>query len=113
MTEITQLNFGSASKTFGDGTPEYARHLEAATLDKGGISMGEDSPHEIIQFHEAGKAQSLALLQQVVRGLSEDLQTGSPAPVQQAAAVELSREIFIVHGRYDAAKTEVARLVER
>jgi predicted nucleotide-binding protein len=103
----------SLAKTFGVGSPEYNRHLDAATLDKGGFSMDEDSPGEIVQFHEAGKAQSLALLQQVVRGLSEDLQEGSPQPVEPAAAVELSREIFIVHGRDDAAKTEVARLVER
>jgi hypothetical protein len=63
----------SLAKTFGVGTPEYDRHSQAATLDKGGYSMDEDSPDEIIQFHVDGKAQSLALLQQVVKGLTEDL----------------------------------------
>lgn len=103
----------SLAKTFGVGTPEYDRHSQAATLDKGGYSMDEDSPDEIVQFHVDGKAQSLALLQQVVKGLTEDLDEDQTRPVQPVAVVELSKEIFIVHGRDDAAKNEVARLVER
>jgi predicted nucleotide-binding protein len=108
----------SLAKTFGAGTVEYDRHAAAAQLDKGGYSMGEDSPNDIIDFHVQGKAQSLALLKQVVRGLTEDLEeTGAPAakaPTVIAAPTQvLSKEIFVVHGRDDAAKTEVARLIER
>jgi len=103
----------SLAKTFGVGTAEYDRHLQAATLDKGSISMDEDSPAEIVEYHANGKAQSLALLQQAVRGLTEDLEEDQAQSVEPVVVVELSKEIFIVHGRDDATKTEVARLVER
>lgn len=108
----------SLAKTFGIGTPEYNRHLAAADLDKGGYSMGEDSPREILQFHIEGKAQSLALLGQAVKGLTEDLNESTSDPQAASAAVPaptpaLSREIFVVHGRDDAAKAKVARLIER
>lgn len=105
----------SLAKTFGFGTHEYNRHLPAATLDKGSIGMDDDSPHDIVQFHEEGKSQSLALLQQVVRGLTEDLQDNPPPPAPStqstAPVVQLSDEIFVVHGRDEAAKVEVARLM--
>jgi predicted nucleotide-binding protein len=110
----------SLAKTFGSGTPDYNRFLTAAKLDTGSIGYGEDSQHKIVEWHRNGKAQSLALLRQVVRSLTEELDESTPISTTVSApktsidaSPMLSREIFIVHGRDDAAKNEVARLIER
>lgn len=60
----------------------------------------------------------MALLKQAVKGLEEDLSdqvgdgaadvTPAPAPLEPP-----SREVFVVHGRDEAAKEQVARVIDR
>jgi predicted nucleotide-binding protein len=107
------------AKVFGEGTPAYNRYDSAATLDNGPLIIGgrPDSAHEVQEWLHASKAKSLALLNQAVKGLEEDLAdagqtvSSSSRPVQ--ARSTNNDEVFIVHGRDSPAKLEVARLIER
>jgi predicted nucleotide-binding protein len=104
---------------FGQNTSRYHRYQSAGNLDHGGLSLG-GSPAPLPQVHKwlaEGKADALALLNQAVKSLEEDLaelpddsasMTLGPTPKPQA-----NDEIFVVHGRDDAAKNEVARVIER
>jgi predicted nucleotide-binding protein len=106
------------AKVFGEGTPAYDRYDSAARLDNGPLIMGggDDPPYKIQEWLREGKARSLALLNQAVKGLEEDLadagETSSPSISAQARSTN-SDEVFIVHGRDSPAKLEVARLIER
>jgi predicted nucleotide-binding protein len=63
-----------------------------------------------------GKADSLALLNEAVKSLEEDLadiEDSPAAPQPPATETAASNEIFIVHGHDGPAKVEVARLIER
>ena len=107
------------SRIFGQGTPRYDRYRGAADLDRGGLVFG-GGPDPLYKVHEwlrEGKADSLALLNEAVKSLEEDLAdlNGSPSPqaAEQEAPNPSSDEIFIVHGRDDAAKTAVAHVIER
>jgi predicted nucleotide-binding protein len=61
-----------------------------------------------------GKADTLALLNEAVKSLREDLADieNSPTPQPPATQTMLSNEIFIVRGHDGSAKVEVARLIE-
>jgi predicted nucleotide-binding protein len=105
------------AKVFGQGTPDYIRYDSAAVLDNGPLIMG-GGPDRIDSIHEwlrDGKAKSLALLKQAVKGLEEDIADLGEAPstIASAGPAVASNEVFIVHGRDSPAKTEVARLIER
>jgi predicted nucleotide-binding protein len=105
------------ARVFGNGTPDYQRYDSAASLDNGPLIMG-GGPDPIDHVHEwlrEGKAKSLALLNQAVKGLEEDLGDLGEAPMGTASShpVVASDEVFIVHGRDSPAEIEVARLIER
>jgi predicted nucleotide-binding protein len=106
------------AKVFGEGTPAYNRYSSAARLDNGPLIMGggPDPAYRVQEWLGEGKARSLALLNQAVRGLEEDLADASEgstisAPAQPRFAN--NDEIFVVHGRDSPAKIEIARLIER
>jgi predicted nucleotide-binding protein len=110
----------SLGRVFGHDTPAYRRYSSAANLDRGGLVLG-GGPDPLYRVHKwltDGKADALALLKQAVRGLEEDLADSSPPPasvaeVEATAVSAFSAEIFIVHGRDNAAKEQVARVIER
>jgi predicted nucleotide-binding protein len=74
-------------------------------------------PHEIREGVERGKGRAIALLRGEVDALKEAIEfLGSSADVAPSSVKPASPpndEIFIIHGHDNAAKTEVARLVER
>lgn len=111
----------SLSRVFGQRSAAYRRYQGAAHLDRGRLVLGggPDPLHKVHQWLEEGKADSLALLRQAVKGLEEDLadragqqvaENYPPAPEPRAP---VSREIFVVHGRDEAAKEQVARVIDR
>jgi hypothetical protein len=107
------------ARIFGHNTPNYRRYQGAAQLDHGGLSIS-NGPEPLYKVHEwlaQGKADALALLSQAVRSLEEDLAESSTgagvAPSAEGTTHALNDEIFVVHGHDDAAKTEVARCIER
>lgn len=79
--------------------------------------VGKTPPQEVQQGVDRGRKRAISTLQGEVDSLKEELallpasQAIEPVPTKSAAPV--SKDIFVVHGRDDAAKTEVARLVER
>jgi predicted nucleotide-binding protein len=106
------------ARVFGESTPAYNRYASAAQLDSGPLIMG-GGPDPIYKVHEwlrEGKVRSLALLNQAVKGLEEDLADvgeGPSSAPKSAPRQSNNNEIFIVHGRDSPAKIEVARLIER
>jgi predicted nucleotide-binding protein len=108
---------------FGHGTVEYDRYKDAATLDNGPVILRTDlggrgghydDRYEAIQYVTEGMAQALALLRQAIRSLEEEIEFATPpqfAEFAATAARQVSRKIFLVHGRDDAAKNEVALFI--
>ena len=109
---------------FGAITAEYHRYSSAIRLDNGPVSMSLDwgdvrrgYGHEpdFRGYLAEGKAQAIALLQQAVRDLEEEIEfsgAGGAIAAEVSAAPELSRKIFIVHGHDDGAREAVARYVQ-
>lgn len=118
------------STVFGHGSVEYNRYLSAASLDDGPIQMarswidarggGYDDRQlgEALRYLSEGKRKSIALLNQAVRGLEEEIEFAvvefaKVAPEEEPLVRELSRRVFIVHGHDDGAREMVARYLER
>ena len=106
------------AKVFGEGTPAYNRYNSAARLDNGPLIMGggPDPAYRVQEWLREGKARSLALLNQAVKGLEEDLaDVGASVIISAPAQPRFANndEIFIVHGRDSPAKLEVARLIQK
>jgi hypothetical protein len=100
---------------YGEGSRQYARLRDAASLDATTYVMsftfgdggGGTSVHEIRQGVDRGRNRAISILLGEVDALKEGLQFLSPAPAQTiepAMQAEPSDEIFIVHGRDEAAK---------
>src|SRR5262249_41465873 len=104
------------SEAFGHRTPDYQRYVSARNLDTASINYARSTPiPEVIRGLVAGKERAITLLRQAIQSLEEKLADLGEAALEYAAtpAVAPSLDVFIVHGRDDPAKTEVARLVER
>jgi predicted nucleotide-binding protein len=105
------------SRIFGHNTPAYYRYSGATELDMGGISSEQPTLNKVHGYLTQGKARALALLNQAVKSLEEDLSEMPDESIAAGAAqpqpIPASDEIFIVHGHDEAAKTEVAHFVER
>jgi predicted nucleotide-binding protein len=105
---------------YGEGTAEYRRleiasNLDATTYVLSLVGGQRTPPGEIREGVERGKARALAILKGETHSLKESLEFGdaeSPPEVKPRPAVR-NNDIFIVHGRDDTAKTEVARVIER
>jgi predicted nucleotide-binding protein len=102
---------------YGENSSEYGRLQIAASLDATTYAVrwdgGQPDPREIREGVDRGRHRAISVLQGEVDAVKEAIQFSAPslsAPVRSAPP---SREVFIVHGRDDAAKIEVARLVER
>ena len=83
----------------------------------GGLGGGYNDLSAAHQYLAEGKQRSILLLQQAVRGLEEEIgdrEDPSPEPVFEARSVTAElHKIFVVHGRDNEAKNEVARFLER
>jgi predicted nucleotide-binding protein len=106
---------------FGEGSAEYRRLELATNLDATAYVLRLDGrpmpPPEIQQGVARGKQRAIATLQGEVDALRESLEFDATAPNTDASssttAAAASDDVFVVHGRDDPAKTEVARLIER
>jgi predicted nucleotide-binding protein len=128
VTELDSRIRSTLANIYGQDSLEYDRLQVAADLDATIYSYStETSAREIQQGIERGRSRAISVLQGEVDALKEDISFSAPAgittrpglreeaPKEQPpkAKASLSKEVFIVHGRDDAAKTAVARLVER
>lgn len=105
-------------RIFGAGTLEYDRYYHASNIDLTPLVMG-GGPLPISKVHKGlleGKASSLALLRQAVRGLEKEIAflpinaapaqvVGRPTPAKNA------RRVFIVHGHNGETTQAVARFL--
>lgn len=123
VTDLERRIQATLANIYGQNSPDYSRLLVAANIDATSYRIsfdGDGTPvHEIRQGVERGRLRAISTLQAEVDVLKEDLhfsQPAAPEVLKVATPTKLepvSNSIFIVHGRDDAAKTEVARLVER
>lgn len=106
---------GTLAAVFGQGTADYRRHSNIASLDRG--PLGSPALNQVRRYLTEGKQRSLVLLRQVIRELEEEIAdrnetVGLSAVDQMAPKPDLSK-VFIVHGHNDEAKQTVARYVEK
>jgi predicted nucleotide-binding protein len=111
-------------RVFGAGTLEMRRYSSAATLHQRVVAMsatfgrgnGGPSAAELQREFSSLRARSVALLEQAVRGLEEEIserdQLDQP-PVTKAAPERSPRKVFLVHGHDEAALHAVARFLEQ
>jgi predicted nucleotide-binding protein len=108
------------TRVFGANTSARRRYQPAANLDHGGLVLGggPDPLYKVHQWLREGKADSLALLGQAIKGLEEDLAEyeagdgAAPLPLAPSKAA-LSKDVFVVHGRDEVAKEQVASVINR
>jgi hypothetical protein len=119
----------SLAAIFGHGTPKFNRYRAASDLEptlivtplfvgpRGSFGGGGENVHELQQGIAQRKQQALALLEQAVRGLEEEIEHRQPEPAAYAddAASERSgaglsdNAIFVVHGHREGPRDAVAR----
>jgi len=95
---------------------ERRLYEEAASLDRAGISYVAKTPlGEVVRGLTRGKETAIELLNRAIQALEDKIADLGKAASQEPAVVstELSKDVFIVHGHDDTAKTEVAHLIER
>jgi Predicted nucleotide-binding protein containing TIR-like domain len=103
------------TETFGDG-PERDLYAAAANLDRAALTIGAKTPlPEVVQGLTRGKEQAIELLNRAIQALENKITDLGEAASQEPAVVpaEFSKDVFIVHGHDDPAKTEVTLLIER
>jgi hypothetical protein len=129
ITEVVTLETSikeALASAFGSGTDRYRLFEDAANLDQGshvvrvapvfgsGLGGPDYDAQEAVEARKylaEGKERSIQLLHRAIRALEDDLADhtpgGSPASPAPAPASP-SHKVFLVHGRDDAAKNEVA-----
>jgi predicted nucleotide-binding protein len=101
-------------RTYGHGTVEYNRYLQARNFSIGILVLGGASSHEVYASLSRSKAQSIALLKQAVQSLEERL--GEEAVLTTALPAASQRDlskVFVVHGHDHGARDAVARFLEK
>jgi predicted nucleotide-binding protein len=112
------------ASAFGHDTPRYNLFKGAANLDQGPRSVGvlyidgagrrpdyaAQEAQSARRYLAEGKERSIQLLQRAIRTLEDELadQTPSPPPSLPQPAPAPGDKVFLVHGRDDTAKNEVA-----
>lgn len=126
---VTALQTAIASTLtaiFGHGTAEYNRYSAATRFDDGPISMGgawgrefRDEAAEARRYLSEGKVRTLALLNEAIRALQEEIEFSTPAIMAMSATepssapVKAARDVFVVHGHDEGARETVARYLEK
>jgi predicted nucleotide-binding protein len=121
VTDLEGRIRSTLANIFGQDSAEYRRLDIAADLDATAYTLSFDGsrtpPRAIQEGVDKGRKRAISALQGEVDALKEELSFSGAEGVLPATPINppmpISNEIFIVHGRDDAAKTEVARLVER
>lgn len=100
-------------RIFGEGTVEYNRYSPAATFNTGSINMYHETPMaEVREAVETSRQRSLALLEQAVESLEEQIDESPSISIPTTAPVKsLTGKIFIVHGHDAEAREAVARFL--
>lgn len=102
-------------RTFGHDTIEYNRYKDAAHFDNGPFNYAYAVPiHEVRQSLARSKARSIALLEQAVQSLDEQLgeDVAQAIPAQAPHTRDMTK-VFVVHGHDEGAREAVARFLER
>jgi polyhydroxyalkanoate synthesis regulator phasin len=85
----------SLAKTFGDGTSEYNRYASAARLDHAPNYISGRPPVALIaEWIQDGKAKSLALLNQAVKDLQEELAERGENSTEPAPSEPTSNDLY-------------------
>lgn len=130
VTKLETAISSTLAAVFGEGTSEYRRYINASSLDNGPIVMesswisargggfDSDQSQEASRYLTEGKAQALALLQQAVDALEEEIEFSQPensAFETEAYTTERAktRRVFIVHGHDEGSREGVARYLEK
>src|SRR5215831_12330240 len=96
------------------GESERRLYEAAASLDRAAISYAAKTPlEEVVQGLIQGKEQAIALLNRAITALEDKIADLGISQEPAVVPVEFSKDVFIVHGHDDPAKTEVAHLIER
>ena len=130
VTKLETAISSTLAAVFGEGTSDYNRYIGASRLDNGPIMMETgwassrrggfdgDQSREASRYLEEGKERALALLQQAVDLLEEEIEFFNPESVAirpEFDAIEAvkTRRVFIVHGHDEGARESVARYLEK
>ena len=103
-------------RTFGGNTLDYKRYKSAANFDCGPYNYARRlQPDEFQPTIAKSKASSLALIGQAIRSLEEQLaESSAVAPSNYASLRPVpTRKVFVVHGRDNETKNEVARFLSK
>jgi predicted nucleotide-binding protein len=107
----------AVAEAFGQSTAQYGRYSAAGNLDTATINFMHATPmHEVIEGLQKGKGRAIALLNAAVTSLLEKRADVAPVDFShqdRGEPQQASEDVFVVHGHDGAAKTEVARLIER
>jgi predicted nucleotide-binding protein len=110
------------SAAFGHGTPQFNLYKPAADLDQGPhiarlepafgrgptIDYDAQDAHEARQYLAAGKVRSIQLLRRAIETLEHEIADREPTQASPVASPLPGKHVFVVHGRDDTAKNEVA-----
>lgn len=103
------------TRTFGEDSEHVKEFLEIQyAYEAFAVIAGKDYSHEDQQAHESGLSSASAMLKSMLEevdeyGLEPEVDNGRGQP---AVDVQTDR-IFIVHGRDEGAREEVARVIEK
>lgn len=105
-------------RTFGGNTLDYERYKYAADFDCGPYNyMERIRPDQFQSTIAKSKASSLALIRQAISSLEEQLaENAAVAPTNHASPppmLRASRKVFVVHGRDNETKSDVARFLSK
>lgn len=118
VTKLEAAIDASLVDTFGGDSLDYKRYKGAAYFDHGPLTATSVGT-PISEVHKAlsrSKENSIALLEQAIESLEERLCDAAPVARPSDFPVtpkELSRKVFIVHGREEGPRETVARFLER
>jgi len=123
VTGLEESIRATLASIYGDNSEQYNRLIPASVLDRTTYSVdafynGGSSIAEIREGIERGRQLAIATLEGEVNALKEHLEFLPSNSVVTSSSDEkvapiASKDIFIVHGRDEAAKAIVARVVER
>jgi predicted nucleotide-binding protein len=119
---LAQRIKATLASIYGETSRQYERLEGATSLDAThyvmnlGFGGGSTTVSEIREGVDRGRHRAISILQGEVDALRESLQFSEPGAVElveRPAQAPLSDEIFIVHGRNEAAKESVASVIRR
>jgi predicted nucleotide-binding protein len=107
---------GALEQTFGPDTAQFQRYRDAASFHWP-LNLMHPTPIPTIQESlRRCRGRSLQLLAQALSSLKEELEAHAHMPQPDAtvqAPASNSRKVFLVHGRDNEAKNEVARFLDK